>query len=78
MRLWLSKNLIVLTIVSMAQDAASELIYPLMPLLIAGVVGAAPLALGIIEGLAEFVAGIAKLFSGKLSDRFGRKRFVIG
>ena len=62
----------------MAQDAASELIYPLMPLLIAGVVGAAPLALGIIEGFAEFVAGIAKLFSGKLSDRFGRKRFVIG
>ncbi len=78
MRLWLSKNLIVLTIVSLAQDAASELIYPLMPLLIAGVVGAAPLALGIIEGFAEFIAGITKLYSGKLSDRFGRKRFVIG
>jgi MFS family permease len=77
-RLWLSKNLIVLTIVSLAQDAASELIYPLMPLLIAGVVGAAPLALGIIEGFAEFIAGITKLYSGKLSDRFGRKKFVIG
>jgi MFS family permease len=77
-RLWLSRNLIVLTIVSLAQDAASELIYPLMPLLIAGVVGAAPLALGIIEGFAEFIAGITKLYAGKLSDRFGRKRFVIG
>jgi len=62
----------------MAQDAASELIYPLMPLLIAGVVGAAPLALGIIEGFAEFIAGITKLYSGKLSDRFGRKNFVLG
>lgn len=49
-----------------------------MPLLIAGVVGAAPLALGIIEGFAEFIAGITKLYSGKLSDRFGRKRFVMG
>ena len=62
----------------MAQDAASELIYPLMPLLIAGVVGAAPLALGIIEGFAEFIAGISKLYAGKFSDRFGRKRFVVG
>ena len=78
MRLWLSRNLVILTIVSLAQDAASELIYPLMPLLIAGVVGAAPLAIGIIEGFAEFIAGITKLYSGKLSDRFGRKRFVMG
>ncbi|MFM7860061.1 MAG: MFS transporter [Candidatus Nanopelagicaceae bacterium] len=78
MKRWLSRNLIVLTIVSMAQDAASELIYPLMPLLIAGVVGAAPLALGIIEGFAEFVAGVSKLYAGKFSDRFGRKRFVVG
>ena len=78
MRKWLTRNLIVLTIVSLAQDAASELIYPLLPLLIAGVVGAAPLALGVIEGCAEFAAGFTKLYSGKLSDRFGRKPFVIG
>lgn len=62
----------------MAQDAASELIYPLLPLLVAGAVGAAPLALGIIEGAAEFAAGFTKLYSGKFSDRFGRKPFVIG
>lgn len=49
-----------------------------MPLLIAGVVGSAPLALGIIEGTAEFAAGITKLYSGKFSDRFGRKPFVVG
>ena len=78
MRPWLTRNLVVLTIVSLAQDAASELIYPLLPLLVAGVVGAAPLALGIIEGTAEFAAGFTKLYSGKLSDLFGRKPFVMG
>ena len=68
----------VLTIVSLAQDAASELIYPLLPLLIAGVVTSAPLALGVIEGAAEFAAGFTKLYSGKISDRIGRKPFVVG
>lgn len=78
MRSWLTKNLIVLTIISLAQDAASELIYPLLPILIAGVVTSAPLAIGIIEGAAEFIAGFTKLYAGKLSDRIGRKPFVIG
>ena len=78
MRKWLSRNLIVITFVSLAQDAASELIYPLLPILIAGAVGAAPLALGVIEGAAEFAAGFTKLYSGKFSDRFGRKPFVVG
>ncbi len=78
MRSWLTRNLVVLTLVSLAQDAASELIYPLLPLLIVGTVGAAPLAIGVIEGAAEFAAGFTKLYAGKLSDRFGRKNFVIG
>ena len=77
MRKWLSRNLILLTLISLAQDAASELIYPLLPLLITGVVGAAPLALGLIEGAAEFAAGFTKLYSGKFSDKYGRKPFVI-
>jgi MFS family permease len=77
MRTWLTRNLLLLTLVSLAQDAASELIYPLLPLLIVGVVGSAPLVIGLIEGLAEFAAGFTKLYSGKWSDRFGRKRFVV-
>jgi MFS family permease len=75
---WLTRNLIVITLISLAQDAASELIYPLLPILVAGAVGAAPLALGVIEGAAEFAAGFTKLYSGKFSDRFGRKPFVVG
>lgn len=77
MKVWLSRNLILLTLVSLAQDAASELLYPLLPILLTGVIGAAPLALGLIEGCAEAAAGFTKLISGKSSDRLGRKPFVI-
>lgn len=76
-RIWLTRNLILLTLVSLAQDAASELLYPLLPILLTGVIGAAPLALGVIEGCAEAAAGFTKLISGKSSDRLGRKPFVI-
>jgi len=74
---WLTRNLVILTLVSLAQDAASELLYPLLPLLLTGVIGAAPFALGLIEGCAEAAAGFTKLFAGKASDRLGRKPFVM-
>ena len=77
-RVWLSRNLVLLTLVSLTQDAASDLLYPLLPILLTGVIGAAPLALGLIEGCAEAAAGFAKLYSGKHSDTIGRKPFVIG
>ena len=75
---WLTKNLVLLTFISLAQDAASELIYPLLPLLLVGIVSSAPVALGVIEGIADAVAGLTKLLSGKFSDRFGRKPFIVG
>ena len=78
MKRWMSRNLIILTLVSLAQDAASELLYPLLPYLItAGVIGAAPLALGLIEGSAEAAAGFTKIYAGRASDRVGRKPFVV-
>jgi MFS family permease len=74
----MSRNLVILTLVSLAQDAASELLYPLLPLLITtSVIAAAPLALGLIEGSAEAAAGFTKIFAGKASDRIGRKPFVV-
>jgi MFS family permease len=76
-RKWLSKNLVVLTLVSLTQDAASDLLYPLLPLLLVGVIGSAPLALGFIEGCSEAAAGFSKLYAGKFSDKVGRKPFVI-
>ena len=72
----MTRNLLILTLVSLTQDAASELLYPLIPLLITVVLGAPPIVLGLIEGAAEAAAGFTKLLSGKLSDRYGRKPFV--
>ena len=75
-RAWLTRNLVILTLVSMTQDAASELLYPLLPLLLTGILAAPPVVLGVIEGLAEATAGITKYFAGRWSDTRGRKPFV--
>ena len=73
---WLTRNLIILTLVSLSQDAASELLYPLLPLFITGVLAAPPLVLGLVEGTAEAAAGISKYLAGRWSDRLGRKPFI--
>lgn len=73
---WLTRNLIVLTLVSFFQDAASELLYPLLPLLLTGVLAAPPVVLGIVEGVADATAGVTKYIAGRWSDRRGRKRFI--
>ena len=58
-----------LGLVSFFNDAASDLLYPLVPLYLSSVLMAGPRALGIIEGLAEATSSVLKLFSGVLSDR---------
>ena len=73
---WISRNLIVLSLVSFTQDAASELMYPLMPLFITGVLAAPAIVLGVVEGAAEITAGVSKYFAGKASDRVGSKTFI--
>lgn len=73
---WLTRNLVVLTLVSLMQDAASELLYPLMPLLITGVLAAPPVVLGVIEGVAEATAGLTRYLTGRWSDLRGRKAFI--
>ncbi len=75
-RRWLTRNLVVLTLVSLTQDAASELLYPLLPLLITGVLAAPPVVLGMTEGAAEVTAGLSRYVAGRWSDRRGRKPFV--
>lgn len=75
-RSWLTRNLAILTLVSLTQDAASELVYPLLPVLLTGVLAAPPVVLGIVEGVAEATAGITRYVAGRWSDRRGRKPFV--
>jgi MFS family permease len=57
--------------VSFFNDATSELIYPLIPIYLAGVLMAGPKTLGIIEGIAEATGSLTKLFFGVLSDKLG-------
>lgn len=76
MHRWLSRNLVVLSLVSLMQDAASEFLYPLLPLLLTGVLAAPPVVLGVIEGLADATAGVTKYFAGHWSDSRGRKPFI--
>lgn len=65
-----------LTLVSLTQDAASELLYPLLPILITGLLAAPPVVLGVIEGLADATAGAARYVAGRWSDRRGRRPFI--
>jgi MFS family permease len=70
------RNVRVLSAVSFFQDAASELLYPVMPLFITGVLGAPPSVLGLIEGVGEGTASVGKAVSGRLADRFRRRPLV--
>lgn len=73
-----SRNVVILGVVSLLNDAASEMIYPLLPVFLTSVLGAGPAALGVIEGIAESTASFLKLYSGYLSDRVRRrKRWVV-
>jgi MFS family permease len=72
----LPRNVRVLSAVSFFQDAASELLYPVLPLFVIGVLGAPPSALGVIEGVAEGTASGAKAVSGRLADRRRRRPLV--
>src|SRR3989454_11954947 len=55
--------------VSLLNDFASEMIYPLLPAFVTGVLGAGPQALGALDGAAEFAAALVKLGAGRLADR---------
>jgi MFS family permease len=58
------------------QDAASELLYPLMPILLTTVLGAPAAVVGVVEGVAEGVAAGTKVVAGRVSDRFRKKPIV--
>jgi MFS family permease len=64
----------VLGFVSMLMDISSEMIHSLLPLFMVGTLGASALMVGLIEGLAESTALIVKVFSGVLSDYWGKRK----
>ena len=64
--------------VSLLMDTSSELIHSLLPVFLTTVLGASTVAVGVIEGIAEATAAIAKVFSGALSDRIGKRKLLVG
>ena len=60
--------------VSLLADIGSEMVHSLLPVFLVTVVGASMLTIGVIEGVAEATALIVKVFSGALSDYFGRRK----
>jgi MFS family permease len=72
----LSRNVKVVSLVSFFQDTASEILYPILPFFVTGVLGAPPAVLGLIEGLADGTASAMKAASGRLADLRHRRPLV--
>lgn len=69
----LPKGVITLGLVSLLMDLSSEMIHGLLPIFMVTVLGAGALSVGLIGGIAEATASIAKVFSGVISDWIGRR-----
>jgi MFS family permease len=75
----LPRTVIILGFVSLLNDAASEMITPLLPIFLTATLGAGPAIVGLVEGVAEATASLLKLISGWLADRgWHPKRLVLG
>lgn len=69
--------MVTIGLVSLLNDASSEIIYPLLPVFLATSLGASARAIGIIEGLAESMASLLKLVAGYLSDRLAKRKVLV-
>ena len=71
-------NIIILGLVSLFTDLGSQMVFPLIPLFLDGVLGASKTVIGLIEGSAETTASLLKVFSGYWSDKIKRRKpFVL-
>ncbi len=68
------RNILLIGLTSLFMDASTEMAYPLIPLYLVTAFGATPELVGIIEGIAESLASLMKVFSGYLGDRYKRKK----
>jgi len=71
------KNAFVLGAASLLNDIASEMVAPLLPIFLTVTLGAGPVALGVIEGIAETTSSILKIVSGYISDRAGKRKNIV-
>ncbi len=73
----LPQNVFAISLVSLLNDASSEIIYPLLPLFLSSTLGASARAIGTIEGSAESISSLLKLYAGYLSDRLGKRKLLV-
>ena len=66
-----------LSVVSLFNDVASEMVYPLLPAFITRTLGGGPLALGVLDGAAELTSSLVKWVSGRLADRPGWQKPLV-
>ncbi|MFA5322467.1 MAG: MFS transporter [Smithella sp.] len=69
-------NVILIGLVSFFADLSTEMVYPLIPLYLTTVFGATPALVGVIEGIAESLASLLKVFSGYITDKYRKKKSV--
>ena len=75
-RPWLTRNVKVLSWVSLLQYAAGELLYPVLPIFMTAVLGAPVAVVGVVEGAADAAAAVTKLVAGRAADWTGRKPLI--
>jgi MFS family permease len=73
----LPRTVVILGLVSLLNDASSEMITPLLPIFLTAALGAGPAIVGLVEGLAEATASVLKLVSGRLADRGWRPKWLV-
>jgi MFS family permease len=71
------RQVILLGLISLFTDMASEMLYPVTPIFLSGVLGASMAIIGLIEGLAELTSGFLKGYFGFLSDKIGKRSVFV-
>jgi len=71
------KNVKALGLVSLFTDVSSEMIKPILPIFLVSVLGASTPVVGLIEGISESLSSILKIFSGYISDKIKKRKFLI-
>lgn len=67
-------NIVLLGLVSFFSDISTEMVYPIIPLYLVNVFGTKPALVGVIEGIAESLASILKVFGGYYADKYNKKK----
>lgn len=72
MKRFITPTVFVLSLVSLFTDLSSEMLYPVMPVFLQSI-GFTTVLIGVLEGFAEAIAGLSKIYFGRLSDDLGRR-----